>query len=244
MNRFAADIGNTNTVLAFMDDTDVVDSVAVSSHATRNETSTILEQFVGDRKAPLFIASVAPRGLDTLEACWTFSDITVFGRDATVPVPNHTRAPDKVGQDRLVNALAASTISKHAIVVDFGTAITFDVVMDSAYEGGVIAPGVGLAMNALHQNTALLPLVDPQMQPDVIGKDTVTAIHSGVFWGYLGLVEKILSKLLEQYPNHPTVLATGGYAGGIAAHVQGIERVDKWLTHRGIALAAKGLMNS
>lgn len=240
----AADIGNTSMTIAAMRGLDVRQSFDVSSQAPVKEVHDALEKNRIDARLPLVIASVNPRGDSVLEMAWravSKSPITVLGRDVIVPIPNRTNPPEKTGQDRLVNALAAKQrCGKDAIVVDFGTAITFDVLRGGAYEGGVITPGIGLAMEALHQKTALLPLVHPEGKPPIVGHDTVSAINAGVFYGYIGLVENILRELLKTYKMKPPVLATGGYGAHIAPQIKSIDEVVPYLTHEGIALSLRG----
>lgn len=239
----AVDIGNTHAGFALMHGLAVQRDLEVSSHSTAESLTEFLQSpnMRAWRDLPLVIASVNPRFAESLEAQWhaiTGQYATVLGRDLTVPIPNLTQPPEKTGQDRLVNALAAKArCGDNAIVVDFGTAITFDVLRDGAYAGGVISPGIGLAMEALHQKTALLPLVRPQGRPDVIGTDTVSAINAGVFYGYIGLVENILRELAKQFASRPPVLATGGYGAHLAPEIAAIDESIPQLTHEGIALA-------
>ena len=146
--------------------------------------------------------------------------------------------PSAVGADRLVNSVAGHARYPGAlIVVDFGTATTFDVVSESgAYEGGVIAPGVNLSAEALHQAAALLPRVAIQRTQTVIGKDTVPAMQSGLFWGYIGLIETIVARIKEEYGKPMTVIATGGLANIFYKQTPAIEHLDPDLTIRGLAL--------
>lgn len=237
----AADIGNTSTTIAHMRGLEVITEFDVSSHALVKDVHDALVANKVDPKLQLVIASVNPKGADMLEFAWRAMNggkITVLGRDKKVPIPNKTYPPEKTGQDRLANALAARRrCGDNAIVIDFGTAITFDVLRNGAYEGGVITPGIGLAMEALHQKTALLPLVRPEGRPPVVGHDTVSAINAGVFYGYIGLVDNILRELVKTYKKKPPVLATGGYGAQIAPEIKGIDEVLPHLTHEGIALA-------
>jgi type III pantothenate kinase len=146
--------------------------------------------------------------------------------------------PGAVGADRLVNAVAAHAAYKGAlIVVDFGTATTFDVVSETGdYEGGVIAPGANLSAEALHQAAALLPRVAIHRTQTVIGKDTVPAMQSGLFWGYLGLIENIVARIKEEYGKPMTVIATGGLANLFHSQTPAIQHLDTDLTIRGLAL--------
>jgi type III pantothenate kinase len=143
-----------------------------------------------------------------------------------------------VGADRLVNTIAAHERYPGAlIVVDFGTATTFDVVgADGAYDGGVIAPGVNLSAEALHQAAAMLPRVAIQRTQNVIGKDTVPAMQSGLFWGYIGLIETIVAKIKEEVGQPMTVIATGGLANLFYKQTPVIEHLDPDLNIRGLML--------
>ncbi|HVZ27567.1 MAG TPA: type III pantothenate kinase, partial [Rhizomicrobium sp.] len=146
--------------------------------------------------------------------------------------------PDAVGADRLVNAVSAHASYEGAlIVVDFGTATTFDVVSeDGDYEGGVIAPGANLSAEALHRAAALLPRVAIHRTQNVIGKDTVPAMQAGLFWGYIGLVETIVARIKEEYGKPMTVIATGGLANIFFKQTPAIQYLDPELTIRGLAL--------
>jgi type III pantothenate kinase len=237
----AIDIGNTNATCAQMRGLEIVASFEVPSASTVEEVLAAfrIQQLKGLTLAA--IASVNPRACENMEAALRrhgFKQVIVLGRDTKVPIENRTEVPAQVGQDRLVNALAAKARTQgNAIVVDFGTAITFDVLMDNAYCGGVITPGIGLAMEALHQKTALLPLVKPQGKPPVLGKNTVAAINSGVFYGFVGLAKNIIAELKQIYREKPRVLATGGYGAYLAPYIEDIEEVLPHLTHEGIALS-------
>lgn len=232
----AADIGNSSMTLCLMRGLEIFDSVDATSRSGAAEIADALKGL--PRELPLVVASVNPQGLVALEQAWG-KPAFAFGRDGKVPIENRTRTPEQAGQDRLCNALAA----KHreggdAIVVDFGSAITFDVVKEGAYVGGLIAPGIGMAMDALHQKTALLPLVElSERQPPLIGDDTESAINAGVYYGYLGLVRSIIGELLKTYDAKPHVVATGGYGAHLAPHIEDIEESVPELTHEGIALA-------
>jgi type III pantothenate kinase len=236
----AVDIGNTNATFALMNGLAVVSTFDVSSASNEDEIMAALR--LHKAAAPhAAIASVNPRACAVVEAALKrngLSRAVVLGRDATVPIENRTDAPQQVGQDRLVNALAAKRrCGDNAIVVDFGTAITFDVLMGGAYCGGVITPGIGLAMEALHQKTAQLPLVKPHGKPPVLGKNTEAAINSGVFYGYVGLAKNILGELERLFARKPRVLATGGYGAYLAPYIERIDEVVPHLTHEGIALS-------
>lgn len=146
--------------------------------------------------------------------------------------------PDEVGADRIVNAVAAfARYASSAIVVDFGTATTFDCVSGAGdYIGGVIAPGLGISSEALFLRAARLPRVEITCPPKVIGRSTVAAMQSGLFHGYVGLVDGILAKLIEEMGGDPRVLGTGGLAELIATGSRFIEETDANLTLEGLRL--------
>jgi type III pantothenate kinase len=143
-----------------------------------------------------------------------------------------------VGADRLVNAVAAHDRYQGAlIVVDFGTATTFDVVAPNGdYEGGVIAPGVNLSVEALHQAAAMLPRVAVQRTATVIGKDTVPAMQSGIYWGYVALIEGVVARIKAEYAQPMMVVATGGLASLFTKQIDAIQHYDPDLTIHGLVL--------
>jgi type III pantothenate kinase len=238
----AADIGNSSMTLCRMRGLEVLDTIDASSKAGVTEIANAIQKM--SRDLLLVIASVNPRGLATLEQAWG-KPAYALGRDGQVPIENRTRTPEQAGQDRLCNALAAKQrAGGEAVVIDFGSAITLDVVKEGAYVGGAIAPGIGLAMEALHQKTAMLPLVEiGKSKPPVIGTDTVSAIQSGVYYGYIGLVRNLLAEVLTTFTRKPQVIATGGYGAHLAPEIEGVDAVVPELTHEGIALAWAALQH-
>lgn len=236
----AADVGNTHATVAHLRGREVLRVVEMDSHAQDAQVAEALRPLADALRLPLVIGSVNPEGRKALIAAWKLvgkGECLLLGRELGIPIENRTKAPEQVGQDRLLNSLAACEHSDgNAIVVDFGTAITFDVVQGGAYCGGVITPGIGLALEALHQKTALLPLVRAHGKPPVLGRDTEGAINSGVFYGYVGLVTNILRELSGEYETTPRVLSTGGYGSHIAPYIPQIDESLPNLTHEGIAL--------
>ena len=146
--------------------------------------------------------------------------------------------PEEVGADRIVNAVAAhARVGSAAIVVDFGTATTFDCVSGAGdYLGGVIAPGLGISAEALFIRAARLPRVEISRPARVVGRSTITALQSGLFHGYVGLVDGILERLLGELPERPRILATGGLADLMAQGSRHIEETVPHLTLEGLRL--------
>ena len=149
--------------------------------------------------------------------------------------------PEEVGADRLLNALAAhQRYGGPLVVIDFGTATTFDVVgADGAYLGGVIAPGINLSLEALHQAAARLPRIGIGRPPGVIGRSTVPAMQSGIYWGYVGLVEGLVARIKGEFGGPMKVVATGGLAPLFAEATLVIEQIDPDLTLDGLRLLAQ-----
>ena len=155
-----------------------------------------------------------------------------------IGVPVRIDRPDQVGVDRLVNCVAAQErYGGPLIVIDFGTATTFDIVgADGGYEGGVIAPGINLSIDALYRAAAQLPRITPEKPNQVIGKATAPAMKSGVFWGYIGLIEGLVSRIQAEYGAPMRVISTGGLAPLFAEATDAIGDVDGDLTLRGLQL--------
>lgn len=246
----AIDVGNTHMTIGLMAGREVLSTLKVSSKAADREDRAAragayfaLSNVAAKTSAA--IASVNPAGTDIAKRIVqenTGGAVIELGVEKLIPIENRTLKPEQVGKDRLVNALAAwHLVRGPAIVVDFGTAVTFDVVSaDGAYLGGVIAPGIGLAMRALSENTALLPLVKPEGRPPVLGRDTVSAINAGVYYGFTGMTARILEELFTLFDARPRVLATGGDGAYLAHEIPLIDEVAPNLTLLGIRLAWEG----
>jgi len=146
--------------------------------------------------------------------------------------------PNEVGADRLVNAAAATAaFTPPLIVIDFGTATTFDVVdEDGNYRGGAIAPGLNLSLEALHMHASKLPRIEVAVPRAVIGTNTIECMQSGIFWGYVGLIEGLVSRIRAEWGRPMTVVATGGLATLFAKATDVIEHIDSDLTLRGLLL--------
>lgn len=189
----------------------------------------------------IFIASVVPPLTDKIcEACRNFLGITpvVFHHSMKTGITIAYDNPSTIGADRLVDAAAAKVLySLPACIVDFGTATTFDAVSRNAeYLGGAIAPGIGIAADALFERTAQLPKINLAVPPSVIGKNTVQAMQSGLVFGYVGLTEGMIARMKQELGPETTIIATGGLANFIAEQVPSIDVIAPWLTLDGIRL--------
>jgi type III pantothenate kinase len=243
----AVDVGNTNTVFGLYRERQPLGQWRISTvrERTADEYAAALIQLItlkgfrhGDVSAAV-ISSVVPQALPPLKSmCREFfgCEAKVVTEDLAVTAPVAVENPREVGADRLVNAVAAhARYGGPLIVVDFGTATTFDVIdQEGRYCGGVIATGINLSLEALHRAAAKLPRVAVERPPQVIGGSTVTAMQSGVYWGYVGLIEGVVSRIKAEFGQPMKVVATGGLAGLFAGATDVIEHVDRDLTMAGL----------
>jgi type III pantothenate kinase len=243
----AIEQGNTNTLFAVYDGQDWIAQwrTATESMRTADEYAAWLHQLLEMRQLNLgdltscIISSVVPQSifnLRNLSRRYLNVEPMLVGDNAELGIEIRIQKPSEAGADRLVNAIGAHMAYPGAlIVVDSGTATTFDIIApDGAFEGGAIAPGINLSMQALHEAAARLPRVAIQKPEHVIGKDTVEAMQSGVFWGYIGLIEGLIDRLKAEYADPLTVVATGGVASLFEGATPKIDIFDNDLTLRGL----------
>jgi type III pantothenate kinase len=243
----AIEQGNTNTLFAVHDGRAWVAQwrSATDSSRTADEYGVWLHQLLAMQALTFadvdacIISSVVPQSLFNLRNLarrYLKVEPLVIGENAELGVAIHIEKPSEAGADRLVNTVGAYIDhGGDLIVIDSGTATTFDVVgHDGAFEGGVIAPGINLSMQALHEAAAKLPRVAIKRPQHVIGKDTVGAMQSGVFWGYVALIEGLVDRIKAQYEQPMTVIATGGVASLFEGATPKIDRFDHDLTLKGL----------
>ena len=244
----AIDSGNTNIVFALFDGDEVRGEwrSSTTGNRTADEYGVWLTQLMAmegvDRSQvkACIIASVVPAvvfALRTLCRRYFHCEPLVVGEETvTLGLQVHLDRPEEVGADRLVNAVAAHKYYDGAlIVIDFGTATTFDVVdAEGNYCGGAIAPGINLSLEALHMAAAKLPRVAIGRPKQVIGKATVPAIRSGIFWGYVGLIDGLVHRIKAEFGAPMTVIATGGLAPLFMDVTDTIDHLSPDLTLRGL----------
>lgn len=245
----AIDAGNTNTVFAIYDGTERrgLWRAATDTRRTADEHFVWLQQLMaleGVTKSDVdaaIISTVVPASMFNLtRLCQRYFDVEalVVGEpDVDLGIKVTLANPAEVGADRLVNAVAAkSAYGGPLILIDFGTATTFDVI-DSAgdYVGGIIAPGANLSMEALHMAAAKLPLVAVRQPQQVVGRSTVQAMQSGIFYGYVSLIEGLVDRIRgEREEPNLRAIATGGLAPLFYGATAAIHAVDRDLTLRGL----------
>lgn len=244
------DVGNTNIVLGLYEKRELKHHWRLST----NRSSTVDEYGIlitslfqlADVKASeiegVILSSVVPPIMNILERLF----VQYVGKEPLIVGPGiktglniRYENPKEVGADRIVNAVAGiEQYGSPLILVDFGTATTFDYIDASgAYLGGAIVPGVGIAAEALFQRAAKLPRIELAKPRMVVGRNTVAAMQSGIIFGYAGQVDGIVRRMMREFPNgKPRVIATGGMAELISGESETIEQVDPMLTLEGLRI--------
>jgi type III pantothenate kinase len=243
----AIEQGNTNTLFAAHDGSvwKAQWRTATESTRTADEYAVWLSGLLGlqglkfDDLDGCIISTVVPQSLFNLRNLarrYLKVEPLVVSANARLDIEIRIDKPSEAGADRLVNTIGAFALyGGPLIVVDSGTATTFDVVaVDGAFEGGVIAPGINLSMEALHGAAARLPRVAIQRPDRIIGRDTVGAMQAGVYWGYVALIDGLIDRIKAEYGRPMTVIATGGVASLFESASQRIDHFDHDLTLRGL----------
>jgi type III pantothenate kinase len=249
MMLLAIDCGNTNTVFSIWDGTEFVATWRTSTEWQRTADqyyvwlSTLMTmRGIEAEIDEMIVSSTVPRVVFNLRVLgdryFNCRPLVVGKPDCRLPVTPRVDAGTQVGPDRLVNTVGAW--DRHGgdlVVVDFGTATTFDVVdTDGAYVGGVISPGVNLSLEALHQAAAALPHVDVSKPEKVIGTNTVACMQSGIFWGYVGLVRGICDRIRTERDRSMRVIGTGGLAPLFAQGDMLFDDIEEDLTMHGLTV--------
>lgn len=244
----AIDAGNTNTVFAICKEDRILSSwrCKTDSGRTSDEYACFLTSLFSSYDYTfkdidsVIISSVVPELNFNLErfsntyigvaAYFVRAGETDFGLDILLDEPR------AAGADRLINAVAVKThYQTPAIVVDFGTSTNFDVIDENAnHIGGALGVGLNLSLDALHKAASKLPKVDVKKPPKAIGKNTVDAMRSGLYWGYVGFINGMLEKLSGELPEKPTVIATGGLAHVFKEDINMLDTIDDDLTLKGL----------
>jgi type III pantothenate kinase len=245
----AVDVGNTQTHLGLFRDGDLVQHwrLATRREATADEVASLFSDLLRLRGLGLeeidgaIVSCVVPHlshEYEEVSERYLGGALLLVGPGVRSGMPIRIDNPQELGADRLVNAVAAyERFGTACVVVDFGTAINYDVVSaDGEYLGGVLAPGLDISMDALSDRTARLPKVDFIAPEDVIGRSTLTALQSGMVYGFAGQVDGIVGRLREALGVDAAAIATGGGANAIVPYCQEVDEVDDELTLTGLRL--------
>ena len=251
----AIDVGNTNIVLGVFDSGRLTKSwrLATFRERTADEMGILVRQLFesnrldASRLKGIILSSVVPpltRTMEDMARHYFDREALTVDPATNSGMPVLYKPPSDVGADRVVNAVAAYELYGRAnhnplIVVDFGTATTFDAISAAGeYVGGVICPGIGISADALFQRAARLPRVDVRKPPSIVGQTTVTSMQAGLFFGYVSMVDGIVNRMRAELPSGDTAgcIATGGMADILAGETSSIQRVEPDLTLLGLKL--------
>lgn len=243
------DVGNTNTVLGLFDGDQLVHDWRIRTVVDHTvdeygmliynlyKTSRISSRKIQD----IIISCVVPPMLNILEPlCQKYFNLKplIVGPGVKTGMPIYYDNPREVGADRIVNAVAGyEKYKKDLIIVDFGTATTFDYVSEKGeYMGGCISPGIMISSDALFERAAKLPRVELSKPKSIVAKDTVSSMQAGIMYGYAGLVDGICDRMKAEVKSNPLVVATGGLAKIVAPETKSIDVVDEMLTLEGLRI--------
>ena len=243
------DVGNTNTVLGLFDGDQLVHDWRIRTVVDHTvdeygmliynlyKTSRISSRKIRD----IIISCVVPPMLNILEPlCQKYFNLKplIVGPGVKTGMPIFYDNPKEVGADRIVNAVAGyEKYKKDLIIVDFGTATTFDYVSEKGeYMGGCISPGIMISSDALFERAAKLPRVELSKPKSIVAKDTVSSMQAGIMYGYAGLVDGICDRMKAEVKSNPLVVATGGLARIVAPETKSIDVVDEMLTLEGLRI--------
>jgi type III pantothenate kinase len=246
------DVGNTNTVLGLFDEGQLMHDWRIRTEIdhTIDEYGVLIYNLYQSIRmkakeikavTAIIISCVVPPMLNILEPlCVKYFNIKplIVGPGIKTGMPIFYDNPKEVGADRIVNAVAAyDKYRKESIIVDFGTATTFDYVSPKGeYMGGCIAPGIVISSEALFARASKLPRVEFGKPKTIITKDTVSAIQAGIMFGYAGLVDGIVNRMKVEVKTNPFVIATGGLARVVAQEAKSIDKIEEMLTLDGLRI--------
>lgn len=234
------DIGNTNITLGVFKGDNLVVTYRIPTK--EKKYSVFLKDILNSNKIDeAIICSVVPKSTlrlkNDLKKLLKTTPI-ILGKNIKVPIKNLYEKPGQVGQDRLVNAFAAIKMFGYpAIIIDYGTAVTFDVVSrNKEYLGGMILPGMEISLDALAQKTALLPKIKLEFPHELIGKNTKNSMLSGIVFGFAALTDDLISRIKAKIGKKAIVIGTGGNINSISKYCRNIDHIDINLTLKGINL--------
>ena len=248
MNFLIGDIGNTSTKICILNNKfQILRSYDFDTNKMHrgNILNNIIRKKNNKNINPVFLfSSVVPevfisikKGLKSSK----FKILEIKNLKLNKIIKINIKNKKKLGSDRIANAIGAKKF-KNCIIIDFGTATTFDIIKNGTYEGGVIAPGVNLSIKNLSQGTALLPLINLKSHQKSYGKNTIEALNAGFIWGYEGLINNIIDKVISRSKIKYKILLTGGYANFFNKMIKNKVIIDQDITIKGIANAYKELI--
>ena len=240
MHYVIGDIGNTSTRICLFNQSKIVKSIIISTKKIflKGYINKILKKLnKKNLKKKILFSCVVPLAFkrvkkDLKATGFKVLEIKSFNLKKIIKI--NIQNLKQLGSDRIVNSIEAKKF-KNCLVIDFGTATTFDIVKNGIYEGGVIAPGVRLSINNLSQATALLPMFDLKSKQKSYGKNTKDALNAGFIWGYDGLINNIINKITKSWKMNYKIILTGGYANLFKKIIKKETVVDQNITIKGVS---------
>ena len=248
MKYLIGDIGNTSTKICIMSRKFKIlrsYNFETSKMYKNNFLKKIIRKKTNKNINPVFLfSSVVPKVFMNIKKSLKmnkFKILEIKNLKLNKIIKINIKDKKNLGSDRIANAIGAKKF-KNCLILDFGTATTFDVIKNGIYEGGVIAPGVNLSIKNLSQATALLPLINLKSNQKSYGKNTIEALNAGFVWGYEGLINNIIDKIISKSKIRYKILFTGGYANFFKKMIKKKVVVDQDITVKGIAIVYKELI--
>ena len=248
MKYLIGDIGNTSTKICILSKKFKI-LRSYNFDTSKMYKNNLLKKIIGKKTNkkinPVFLfSSVVPKVFMNIKKnlkSTKFKILEIKNLKLNKIIKINIKNKKKLGSDRIANAIGVKKL-KNCLIIDFGTATTFDVIKNGIYEGGVIAPGVNLSIKNLSQATALLPLINLKTHQKNYGKNTIEALNAGFVWGYEGLINNIIDKIISKSKIKYKILLTGGYANFFNKIIKKKVVIDQDITIKGIANAYKELI--
>ncbi len=240
MNYIIGDIGNTSTRICLLTDSKISKSIVFNTKKifSRGFVKGIIKKFLKkDLRKDILFSCVVPKALKNIKKIlkktnYNVFEIKKFNLKKLIKI--NIKNINQLGSDRIVNSIEGKKFI-NCLIIDFGTATTFDIVKNGVYEGGVIAPGVKSSIKNLNQTTALLPMFDLRNKQTSYGKNTKDALNAGFIWGYDGLINNIINKITRNWKMNYKIILTGGYANLFKKIIKRRTIVDQNITIKGIS---------
>ena len=240
MNYIIGDIGNTSTRICLLNKSKILKSIIFDTkNIFLNDyiLKIIKKIFRRNLKKEILFSSVVPLALKKIKTSLkkkNYKVLEVKNLNLKKIIKINIKNINQLGSDRIVNSIEAKKF-KNCLIIDFGTATTFDIVKNGIYEGGVIAPGIKSSIKNLSQSTALLPMFDLKNQQKSYGKNTKDALNAGFIWGYEGLINNIINKITINWKMNYKIILTGGYANLFKKIIKRTTIVDQNITIKGVS---------
>jgi len=245
MKYIVGDIGNTSTKVCILNDKFKIErsfNFETVKVFKKNFLKKTLKKYLNQNSnSNLLFSSVVPKAFKEIKKIFKFTKfklLEIKNFDLRKIIKINVKNKKQLGSDRIANAIGVKQF-KNCLILDFGTATTFDVIKNGIYEGGVIAPGVKLSIINLNKSTALLPLINLKKNQKSYGKNTKEALNAGFVWGYEGLINNIINKIIFKEKNKYKIILTGGYASFFKKMIKEKISIDQDITIKGIAKVYK-----